>query len=53
MISRIERLARDENGATLVEYGLVLALIAVVCIGVLATLGSSVSGMFSTVANEV
>ncbi len=53
MISAIKNLVKDDSGATLVEYGLVLALIAVVCIGVLTTLGSHVSQMFSTVANEV
>jgi pilus assembly protein Flp/PilA len=53
MISAIKNLVKDDSGATLVEYGLVLALIALVCIGVLTTLGHSVSTMFSSAASEL
>ncbi len=38
-----------EEGQALVEYALLLALIAVVSIGILTTLGKSVSGIFSTI----
>ena len=53
MISAMRQLARDESAATLVEYGLVLALIALVCIGVLTTLGHNVSTVFSSAAHEL
>ena len=36
--------ARDEEGQGLAEYGLILALIAVVCIAALTTMGTSISG---------
>ena len=36
--------ARDEEGQGLAEYGLILALIAVVCITALTTMGTSISG---------
>ena len=35
--------ARDEEGQGLAEYGLILALIAVVCITALTTMGTSIS----------
>jgi pilus assembly protein Flp/PilA len=38
-----------EEGQALVEYALLLALIAVVSIGILTTLGTSVSSIFSQV----
>jgi pilus assembly protein Flp/PilA len=46
--------ARDpEAGATAVEYALLVALIAIVIIGVVAALGTNLSGLFSTVSSEV
>ncbi len=39
--------ARDERGASLVEYALMLALIAMVCIAAVSALGSTTSGSFS------
>ncbi len=53
MISAIKQLGSDESAATLVEYGLVLALIALVCIGVLTTLGQNVSTLFSSTSAEL
>jgi pilus assembly protein Flp/PilA len=50
MIKNLKAMIRDEEGATMVEYGLMLALIAVVCIAVVTTLGKNLSGLFSTVA---
>lgn len=42
-----------ERGASLVEYGLLLALIVVVCIAALQFLGQSVSQNFSAVASAL
>jgi pilus assembly protein Flp/PilA len=39
----------DENGATALEYGLIAALIAVVIIGAVSALGTSVSSTFDTI----
>jgi pilus assembly protein Flp/PilA len=44
---------RDECGAAMVEYGLLVALIAVVCILAVTTLGSSLSTKFQTVSDSV
>lgn len=40
---------RDEKGATAVEYGLLVALIAAVIVAVVAVLGGKIDGAFSTV----
>ena len=44
---------RDERGASLVEYALLLALLAVVCIAALTALGSTTSGTFSEMTSEL
>ncbi len=46
-------LGRSERGAALVEYALLLALIAVVCIIALQFLGKSASEKFSKVGNSI
>ena len=40
---------RDEEGQGLAEYGLILALIAVVCIAALQTLGGGINGALGSV----
>jgi pilus assembly protein Flp/PilA len=47
------RFVRDEEGASLVEYGLLLALIAVVCLGAVATLGTSISALLSGLGGSI
>lgn len=44
---------RNEKGQGMVEYGLILALIAVVVIGVMTTMGGNLKDMFTTVAGKV
>jgi pilus assembly protein Flp/PilA len=44
---------KSDRGATLVEYALLVALIAVVCIVAIAFLGTSASQKFSDVGNEI
>ncbi|WP_428940332.1 Flp family type IVb pilin [Fontivita pretiosa] len=48
-----KRFVREEQGATMVEYGLMVALIAVVCILVVAALGQELGQAFDTVQVEV
>ncbi len=45
--------ARTERGATLVEYALLVALIAVVCIVAITGLGNKVSGSFNSTAGKL
>ena len=47
--SRWNEINSNERGATAVEYGLLVALIAAVIIGVVTTLGTDVEAGFSTV----
>jgi len=44
---------RDERGASLVEYALLVALIAVVCIVAVSLLGSNASNKFSSVGSAL
>ena len=53
MRSIMSRFIADESGVTAIEYGLIAALIAVVIIGVVTTVGTSLSGTFSTVASSL
>ena len=46
-------LKRDEEGATMVEYGLMVALIAVVALVAVTALGGSVRDIFQSVANTL
>lgn len=47
------RLRRDTSGATALEYGLLAALIAVVIIGAVTTLGQNVSTSFSKIGSAI
>jgi pilus assembly protein Flp/PilA len=47
------KFGRDERGASLVEYALLVALIAVICIVAIAFLGKSASSKFSSVGSAV
>lgn len=47
------RFSTEERGAALVEYGLLVALIAVVCIVVIGLLGTAINGKFQSVVNAL
>ncbi len=47
------RLSREEEGATAVEYGLIVGVIAVALIAALALLGPQVAGLFESVTNGI
>lgn len=46
-------LNRNEKGQGLVEYALILVLVAIVVIGILTLLGPQVGNMFSRVVNDL
>ena len=48
-----DRFTRSESGASLVEYALLLALIAVVAIGALIFLGKGVNNTLNNIANNL
>jgi pilus assembly protein Flp/PilA len=45
--------ANQDRGATAVEYGIMVALIAAVIIATVTVLGGNLSGMFSRVATKI
>jgi pilus assembly protein Flp/PilA len=53
MTRLLRKVLRDENGATMVEYALMVALVALVALVAVTLLGQNVSNLFSTVANTV
>ena len=53
MSNLINRFAKDESGATAIEYGLIVALIAVVIVGVVTTIGTKLNTAFTTVKDSI
>lgn len=51
--TRYQIFRASEEGATAVEYGLMVALIAVVIIGAVTALGTALQGKFTTVGGAV
>ena len=49
----VRRVFSHNEGATMVEYGLMVALIAVVCLLAVTALGVSVQGVFTQIAGAV
>jgi pilus assembly protein Flp/PilA len=49
----ISRFVRDESGATAIEYGLIAALIAVVIITALTTIGTKLTATFNSVSGSL
>ncbi len=52
-LKMIKDFFKDEAGASAVEYGLLVALIAVVIIGAVSMLGTTISTMFTSVSNSL
>jgi len=53
MLKKIRAMVKDEKGQALAEYGLILALIAVVCIVALRLLGTNLLNILNQIANAV
>jgi pilus assembly protein Flp/PilA len=49
----LQNLSRDEDGATMVEYGLLVALIAMVALVGITLLGTNLQSLYTTVAGSV
>ena len=50
MRSLFSRFLKDESGPSAIEYGLIAALISVVCIGAMTAVGNSLQGTYNAVA---
>jgi pilus assembly protein Flp/PilA len=53
MITTFSSMIRDEEGATMVEYGLLVALIAMVALVGVTTLGTNLKTLYTTVAGSI
>jgi pilus assembly protein Flp/PilA len=49
----VRNFVKHEEGAALVEYGILIALIAVVCLVVVALLGNKVSSVFQAIVSKL
>lgn len=47
------RFAKDESGATAIEYGLIAGLVSVVIVTILTTMGGSLTAVFTKVDNAL
>jgi pilus assembly protein Flp/PilA len=52
-LAAFQNFVRSEEGASLAEYGLLLALIAVICIGGMTLLGGQINSMFSSLSTSI
>ena len=52
-MSIFNRFAKDDSGATAIEYGLIAALVSVAIIAVLGTLGENLNSTFKSVSDQL
>ena len=53
LVARITAASEEESGQTLVEYGLILALISIAAIAIMGTVGGNIVDVFTAVANKL
>ncbi|HKX11317.1 MAG TPA: Flp family type IVb pilin [Stellaceae bacterium] len=53
MLRLIKKIAKDCSGPTAIEYGLIAALIAVVTIAGLTTLGTTLNSRYNAIATDI
>ena len=53
MFQKLINFFKDEEGATMVEYALMLALIAIVCIVAVTAIGNNANSTFNTAATKL
>jgi pilus assembly protein Flp/PilA len=49
----VTRFVQDESGVTAIEYGLIAALISVVCIGAMTIAGQQLLGVYTRIGNAL
>lgn len=52
LISGLKKFVREESGASMVEYALMIALVAAACVVAVTALGTAISGEFTTVTGN-
>ena len=53
MVKRIMEALKEEDGATMVEYALMLALIAIICIAAVTVLGKKSNNVFTNSGTQM
>jgi pilus assembly protein Flp/PilA len=53
IMNSIKKFLREEDGVTAIEYGLIAALIAVVIITAVTTIGTNLNATFTTIGNAL
>jgi pilus assembly protein Flp/PilA len=53
ILQLLNRFRKDEEGATMVEYGIMVGLIACVCIAAVTALGAQVNAIFVAITNAL
>ena len=53
LITRLRSMVRDDAGQDLLEYALLVALIALVCVAAVTAAGTSVQGIFTAIAAAI
>ena len=53
IVSKVQRFLKSEDGPTAVEYAVMLALIIVVCLVAIGTIGSNANATFTAVAGQL
>lgn len=53
MITLLKSVARDDKGVAMVEYGLLLALISMVCLVAITAIGTNLKTVFTTLSGSI
>jgi pilus assembly protein Flp/PilA len=53
MQALLSRFVRDESGVTAIEYGLIAALISVVCIAAMTTAGTNLNAVYTAIGTQL
>ncbi len=52
-VSKVQRFLKSEDGPTAVEYAVMLALIVVVCLTAIGSIGTNASAQFNNIATAI
>lgn len=52
-MTKVERFMKSEDGPTAVEYAVMLALIVIVCIASISSIGTEVNSTFDNISQEL
>jgi pilus assembly protein Flp/PilA len=53
LIDAVKKFSHDDTGATMVEYALMIALVAAACVVAVTALGTAISGQFTSVSGNI